>query len=592
MSSDYEKYLEEKRKQKEEWFKKNPKPTFEMRRKHKLRTARPAKAKKRPRKDAVQKKQQRRKYKSKIDVLDMKQVQILKKKQVLLTQKRLEGEEQADRKFYQMIFQVSETEYIPKVRKKGRDWEWKMLVKKFQITKLKYFFPSLSNDKTLQARQITLAVDKNGSIRLPKATESEKGSSRVFCRAPHDAIDKLVKCVYDRYKSGKYPGKRNCKRRDIIGPFVTEQAYKKYKDYYSEDGYTLFAKHNINTNTLGMAQLRHLRSEFRNFITTNYQNEHIRAEYYPTKATIQQMKNAFISKQQRPKARKRMQDHGKEHHAPRINVKKASINRAMDEELRLMKLVRMLQVHHHDLNQFADRLCHVLAPNMNKDVGEWIRLNSAHSSTRANTALSEQADVYNFSPTGMSSVEPQSIVKDVTYIYKEVGGVPKIFCEHGLDRSNNVQTNVGGLLTTGQDDRNVPEAEKLRKHIITKYQHDTSIANGFAPTAMLRSAASATHTIYSLSEPEGTFANRSFDRTRLTKLKNDVEMADSTEICTLESLANVASGIYDSSSDEIDLLTTETLCNSASSNMDKLCNSKGSSVGSSSVIDLTGHDCV
>ena len=101
MSSDYEKYLEEKRKQKEYWFKKNPKPTFEMRRKHKMRTARPAKAKKSPRKDAVQKKQQRRKYKSKIDVLDMKQVQILKKKQVLLTQKRLEGEEQADRKFYQ-----------------------------------------------------------------------------------------------------------------------------------------------------------------------------------------------------------------------------------------------------------------------------------------------------------------------------------------------------------------------------------------------------------------------------------------------------------------------------------------------------------
>ena len=62
---------------------------------------------------------------------------------------------------------------------------------------------------------------------------------------------------------------------------------------------------------------------------------------------------------------------------------------------------------------------------MNKDVGEWIRLNSAHSSTRANTALPEQADVYNFSPTGMSSVEPQSIVKDVTYIYKEVGGCQK-----------------------------------------------------------------------------------------------------------------------------------------------------------------------
>ena len=93
-----------------------------------------------------------------------------------------------------------------------------------------------------------------------------------------------------------------------------------------------------------------------------------------------------------------MQDHGKEHHAPRINVKKARINRAMDEELRLMKLVRMLEVHHHDLNQFADRLCHVLAPNVNKDVGEWIRLNSAHSSTRANTALPEQ--MYNFSPTG------------------------------------------------------------------------------------------------------------------------------------------------------------------------------------------------
>ena len=142
--------------------------------------------------------------------------------------------------------------------------------------------------------------------------------------------------------------------------------------------------------------------------------------------------------------------------------------------------------------------------------------------------------------------------------------MPKIFCEHGLDRSNNVQTNVGGLLTTGQDDRNVPEAEKLRKHIITKYQHDTSIANGFAPTAMLRSVASATHTIYSLSEPEGTFANRSFDRTRLTKLKNDVEMADSTEICTLESLANVASGIYDSSSDEIDLLTQRALPSASS----------------------------
>ena len=41
--------------------------------------------------------------------------------------------------------------------------------------------------------------------------------------------------------------------------------------------------------------------------------------------------------------------------------------------------------------------------------------------------------------------------------------MPKIFCEHGLDRSNNVQTNVGGLLTTGQDDRNVPEAEEFKK---------------------------------------------------------------------------------------------------------------------------------
>ena len=139
----------------------------------------------------------------------------------------MEGEEEAERKFYQMIFQVSETEYIPKVRKTGRDWEWQMLVKMFQITNLKYFFPSLSNDKILQSRQITLKVDKNGCIRLPKATEDAKDnpckSSRVFCQAPHDAIEKMVECVCNRYKSGKYSGKLNCKRRDIIGPFATNK---------------------------------------------------------------------------------------------------------------------------------------------------------------------------------------------------------------------------------------------------------------------------------------------------------------------------------------------------------------------------------
>ena len=178
-----------------------------------------------------------------------------------------------------------------------------------------------------------------------------KGSSRVFCRAPHDAIEKMVECVCNRYKSGKYSGKLNCKRRDIIGPFATQKAYNKYKDYYSEDGYTLLAKHKINTTTSGMTQLRDLRREFRDFITANFQNKNVCAEYLPTKRTAQQIKNAFISKQQRSGAFKRMQDQGKrnEHHAPRINVKKC-INRAMDEELRLMKLVRMLQVHHHDLN--------------------------------------------------------------------------------------------------------------------------------------------------------------------------------------------------------------------------------------------------
>ena len=72
--------------------------------------------------------------------------------------------------------------------------------------------------------------------------------------------------------------------------------------------------------------------------------------------------------------------------------------------------------------------------------------------------------------------------------------------------------------------------------------------------------------------------NRSFDRTRLTTFKNDVEMVDSTGTCTLEALANIASEIHDSSSDDIDLITTETLGDTASSNMDESCNSKGSSV--------------
>ena len=119
-------------------------------------------------------------------------------------------------------------------------------------------------------------------------------------------------------------------------------------------------------------------------------------------------------------------------------------------------------------------------------------------------------------------------------------------------------------------------------------------SNGSATHTVLRSHGSATHTTYSLSEPkhantkaEGKDVNRSFDRTRLTTFNKDVETVAPTEICTLEALANIASELHDSSSDDIDLITTETLCDSASSNMDKLCNSKGSCC---CIIDLTAYE--
>ena len=279
---------------------------------------------------------------------------------------------------------------------------------------------------------------------------------------------------------------------------LRRKKYNKYKDYYSEDGYTLLAKHKINTTTSGMTQLRDLRREFRDFITANFQNKNVCAEYLPTKRTAQQIKNAFISKQQRSGAFKRMQDQGKrnEHHAIRVNIEKARINRAIEEEIRLMKTVRMLEAQHHDLKQFANRLCHIVAPNMDAD--EWIRLDSAHSSTTtttANTAMHGQVNMHNFASTGMSLAEPQSIVKHATYVYKEVAGVPKVFCEHKLDCSQNFQNNAGRQLTRGQDDKNVSESGRLRKHS-TNDQHNASIANYLTPTLVLRSNGSATTRFY------------------------------------------------------------------------------------------------
>ena len=95
MSSDYEKYLENKRKQKEEWFKKNPKVTLERNRKHNLPEKHARQAKKRPRENTAQKVQQRRKYQRK-GFLGVQNVQMLKTKQAVWTTKRLEEEEKAD----------------------------------------------------------------------------------------------------------------------------------------------------------------------------------------------------------------------------------------------------------------------------------------------------------------------------------------------------------------------------------------------------------------------------------------------------------------------------------------------------------------
>ena len=127
---------------------------------------------------------------------------------------------------------------------------------------------------------------------------------------------------------------------------------------------------------------------------------------------------------------------------------------------------------------------------------------SAHSSTRVNTALPEQADVYNFSPTGMSLRRAAIYCKRCNLYIQRSGGVPKVFCEQKLDCSKNIQNNAGRQLTRGQDDKNVSEARRLRKHS-TNTSDNASIANGFLrSTAMLRSVASATHTTYSLSEPK------------------------------------------------------------------------------------------
>ena len=76
----------------------------------------------------------------------------------------------------------------------------------------------------------------------------------------------------------------------------------------------------------------------------------------------------------------------------------------------------------------------------------------------------------------------------------------------------------------------------------------------------------------------------------MTTFNKDVETVAPTGTSTLEALANIASELHDSSSDDIDLITTETLGDTASSNMDKSCNSKGSSVGVGGIIDLTAYE--
>ena len=130
MSSDYEKYLEEKRKQK-----KNGSRKIRSRLSNCVANI-----------NCVQRDQRKRRRAAErqVEETTTKKIQIenrrvgyetgadTKKETSSADTKKVGGRGASRSQVLPMIFQVSETEYIPKVRKKGRDWSGKCLSKSFK----------------------------------------------------------------------------------------------------------------------------------------------------------------------------------------------------------------------------------------------------------------------------------------------------------------------------------------------------------------------------------------------------------------------------------------------------------------------------